>query len=130
MPTSPAKRLIAPLLVFLTVCALAGGCTSEHQTSACAGRVKFDGRVYMEAGLVQLKPDSKLGQLDLLPCAGQGSEDTLPRSAGKTKGWTAKGVDPEVAILVGDDGDHLSLYGAVNAEGDINSKAKQLTQRK
>lgn len=129
MPTSRARQLVSPLVALLTMGALAAGCASRHQTVACAGQVKFDGRVYLEAGLTRLQPGAKLGQLNLLPCAGQGNEDTLPPSAGRTTGWSATGVEPEVAILVGDGENHLSLYGAVNADGDINSKAKQLAQR-
>ncbi|MFI9768161.1 DUF6281 family protein [Streptomyces sp. NPDC052415] len=91
-------------------CAEAGG--GGTADAVCAYIVEYDDRQYGDVANVDFQRGEKLGTAVLPPCDDTPNDGDDDSSAHRTTAYRVTGLDPDVAIAVGDDPDDLVLVAA------------------
>ncbi|MER7570241.1 DUF6281 family protein [Streptomyces sp. NPDC126514] len=91
-------------------CAEAGG--GPGAQASCAYIVEYDDRQYGDVANVDFQRGQKLGTAVLPPCDDTPNDGDDDSSAHRTTAYRVTGLDPDVAIAVGDDPDDLILVAA------------------
>ena len=99
-------------LVVAATLASATGCTVSGSSSAvCAYQVTYEGRTYHDVANIDFTVGEKLGTAINPPCNDQGRR--TEERATETTAYRVEGLDPDIAIAVGDlDDAHLMVVGA------------------
>lgn len=96
-----------PVRLLLAVAAIAAvtGCGSSssddgEESASCAYRVEYEGRTYGDVANVKFQVGEKLGTATIPAC--DDTNDGDEESATASTAYAVKGLDPEIALAVGD----------------------------
>ncbi|MCL7424120.1 DUF6281 family protein [Streptomyces sp. YS415] len=106
-------------------CAEAGG--GGAADALCAYRVDYDDRQYGDVSNIDFQRGGKLGTAVEPPCDDTPSDGDDGSPAREVTAYRVKGLDPEVAIAVGDGPDDLLLV-AVRRNGELPREVEKLRQ--
>ncbi|WP_328873086.1 DUF6281 family protein [Streptomyces sp. NBC_00287] len=123
------------LLAGMTVVALgAVGCTASDgggepesggAAASCAYVIDYDNRQYTDVANVDYQRGEKLGTATQPPCDDTPGDGDDGDPAHKTTAYKIEGVDPDVAIAVGDAPDDL-IFVATRADGELPPEVEAL----
>ncbi|MFE6335078.1 DUF6281 family protein [Streptomyces sp. NPDC057798] len=106
-------------------CAEAGG--GGTADAVCAYRVDYDDRQYGDVAGIDFQRGGKLGMAVQPPCDDTPNDGDDDSSAREVTAYRVEGLDPGVAIAVGDDPDDLLLV-AVRRNGELPVEIENLRQ--
>ncbi|MET7848030.1 DUF6281 family protein [Streptomyces avermitilis] len=110
------------VLAAAALAVLAVGCTPWDgggvSAGSCADVMEFDHHTYLSVGDVEFTAGAKAGAAGRPPC-----DDTGEESDEETRfdriAYEVEGLDPGVAIAVGDSPDDVRLYALYDEDGDL-----------